>query len=54
MDIKLNERDKDRLDAIAKYRGMTREECAIGLIQQSLKEWETSIRDFRNPAPLGR
>ena len=43
MDIKLNERDKDRLDAIAKFRGMTREECAVGLIQENLKENSTEF-----------
>jgi hypothetical protein len=43
--IDLNERDAGRLARIAKYRGMTSEYCAVGLIQQSLKKWEQAIEE---------
>ncbi len=44
IDLKLNDRDMDRLTAIAKHRGMSRDDCAVGLIQQSLAKWEAQIR----------
>ena len=44
MHIHLNERDKDRLSAIAHHRGMSSEDCAEGLIQQSMRKWEKDIR----------
>ena len=50
MDIDLNQRDTDRLYAVARYRGMTIEECAVGLIQQSLQKWEAEIRHRNLPA----
>jgi hypothetical protein len=50
MEIVLNERDTDRLDAVARYRGMTSEECAVGLIQRELRRWETEIRHKNLPA----
>ena len=40
MNIQLNERDIDRLTAIAKRRGMSIEDCAHGLIQQAMRSWE--------------
>jgi hypothetical protein len=49
MEIVLNERDTDRLDAVARYRGMTSEECAVGLIQRELRRWETEIRHKNSP-----
>jgi hypothetical protein len=45
MKLAINERDTDRLAAVAKYRGMSNEECAIGLVQQELKRWEDKIRE---------
>jgi hypothetical protein len=44
MNIDLNERDMDRLKAVARHRGMQADYCAVGLIQRSLAEWETEIR----------
>lgn len=38
--IELNERDRDRLSAVAKRRNMPVEDTAVGLIQQSLRLWE--------------
>jgi hypothetical protein len=43
MEIFLNERDMDRLDAVARYRGMSNEDCSVGLIQQAIKTWEENI-----------
>lgn len=42
VNIVLNERDYDRLKAIAKMNNMDAEYCAVGLIQQSLRIWEKS------------
>jgi hypothetical protein len=50
MKIDINERDADRLDAVARYRGMTSEECAVGLIQSAMREWEVEIRNQNHPA----
>jgi hypothetical protein len=50
MNIDFNERDIDRLDAISRYRNMTSEECAVGLIQQAMREWEAQIRHQNSPA----
>jgi hypothetical protein len=50
MNIDINERDADRLDAVARYRGMTSEECAVGLIQKAMREWEAEIRNQNHPA----
>jgi hypothetical protein len=45
MKLAINERDTGRLAAVAKYRGMTSEECALGLVQQELKRWEKKISE---------
>lgn len=45
MEITLNERDKDRMQAIASYRGMSIHACAAGLIQQSMRSWEAAISE---------
>jgi hypothetical protein len=45
MKLDINERDTGRLAAVAKYRGMTSEECALGLVQQQLKQWEKKVSE---------
>ena len=50
MDVSLNERDENRLDAVARYRGMTSEECAVSLIQSSMAKWEREIIHSNSPA----
>jgi hypothetical protein len=49
MKLDINERDTDRLAAVAKYRGMTKEECVLGMVQHDLAWWENEIREQQVP-----
>lgn len=53
LQLKLNERDHERLIAVARHRNMKPEDCAVGLIQQSARSWEKVIhRVTSKAAPL--